>query len=370
MKFIPIFVLVLFSACTHKTAIKQQKNDSLPVAHATEENVLLSDINQLTFAGIRSGEGYFSQDGSQYIFQSERLAGNPFYQIYQMDMDTGDVKMVSNGIGKTTCAWFHPNGEAILFSSTHLDPDAKQKQIAEIEFRASGKERRYAWDYDEKYEIFVKTADIYQQITNQLGYDAEASFSPDGKLILFASNRNGYTENLSEIERKKFAVDPAYMMDIYIMQADGSDVKQLTQTRGYDGGPFFSPDGKQIVWRRFSENGLTADIYTMNVDGSNEQRLTKVNNMSWAPFYHPSQKYIIFTSNKYGFSNFELFIVATKGLKPVVRVTNLDGFDGLPAFTPDGKQLYWTRKIDNNNKSQVYRADWNHQLALKQLKLD
>ena len=334
--------------------------------------LFLTEINQLTFAGKRSGEGYFSADGSQLIFQSERLDDNPFYQIFKMDLELGDVEMVSNGTGKTTCSWIHPDGEQLLYASTHLDTDAKQKQLDELDFRASGKERRYSWDYDENYDLFVKGNNGTQQLTTERGYDAEASYSADGQWIAFSSNRNAYNakaQNMSEAETRTFAIDPAYMMDIFIMKADGTEVKQLTTHRGYDGGPFFSPDSKKIVWRKFSADGMKAEIYTMNIDGSDKKQLTHANNMSWAPFYHPSQKYIIYTSNKNGFANFELYIVDAEGKHQPVRASNMEGFDGLPVFTPVGDELYWTRKKDNNNVSQIYRANWNHQAALKALNI-
>jgi len=153
------------------------------------------------------------------------------------------------------------------------------------------------------------------------------------------------------------------------MKSDGTHVQQLTTHKGYDGGPFFSPDNKKIVWRRFAADGLTAEIYTMDIDGSNKKQLTKTNNLSWAPYYHPSQKYIIYTSNAQGFANFELYMVDVNGEHQPVRVSDMEGFDGLPVFTPDGDELYWTRKKDNNNLSQIFRAKWNHQAALQSLSL-
>src|SRR3989442_15737840 len=117
-------------------------------ASASDEAHFLSNVRQLTFEGRRSGEGYFSSDGKALIFQSEREPGNPFYQIYILDLDSGETHRVSPGIGKTTCAFFRPGTDEVLFASTHLDPEAKAKQKAELDFRAAGKERRYSWDYD------------------------------------------------------------------------------------------------------------------------------------------------------------------------------------------------------------------------------
>ena len=142
--------------------------------------------------------------------------------------------------------------------------------------------------------------------------------------------------------KEMFAIDPAFMNDIYIMDADGSNVRQLTDVEGYDGGPFFSADGSRICWRRFSEDGATAEVFTMKTDGSDVKRLTNIGAMSWAPFFHPSGDYLIFTTNKHGFGNFELYLVRADGQGEPVRVTYTDGFDGLPVFLPDGKRLSWT----------------------------
>src|SRR6266511_4417420 len=147
------------------------------------------------------------------------------------------------------------------------------------------------------------------------------------------------------------------------MRADGSEQKRLTNVFGYDGGPFFTQDGKKIVWRRFDEQGLIADVWTMNLDGSDQRQITDFGSMSWAPYMHPSGRYIIFSSNKLGFENFELFIVDTQGTKEPVRVTFTDGFDGLPVFSPDGTKLCWTTNRGSEKKSQLWLANWNHQAA-------
>ena len=345
-----------------------QQNDQEQSASDIEAR-LLGPIVQLTFEGRRGGEGYFNADGTEMVFQSERRAENPFYQIYTLNFETGETALVSPGHGKTTCAWLHPDGNRVLFASTQNDPQARQKQLDEIAFRESGQTRRYSWDYDENYELIAldRATGEYTQLTDVKGYDAEASYSPDGQWIAFASNRTGYSDTLSEEDRKKFDNDLAWAMDIYIMKSDGSEVKRLTDTPGYDGGPFFSPDGKRICWRRFSENGLTAEIYTMNVDGSDQKQLTKMNVMSWAPFYHPSGRYIIFTTNKHGFGNFELYLVDAAGQSTPTRVTGTEGFDGLASFTPDGKSMTWTSNRNSKKQSQIYMADWNHEAALKAL---
>jgi len=336
------------------------------------EATLLSHIRQLTFEGRRAGEGYFNADGSWMIFQSERDAANPFYQIYLMDLETGDVEQVSPGYGKTTCAWIHPSNGKVLYASTHDDPDAKRKMQVELDFRASGKTRRYSWDYDEYFDIHEQDLRSGQRrnLTATLGYDAEGAYSPDGSRIVFASNRRAYSVEMTKTEKEIFAHDKSFMMDLYLMDADGSNVRRLTDAPGYDGGPFFSFDGRKITWRRFSKDGSTAEIYTMDLASGEEKRVTRMGKMSWAPFFHPSGDYLIFASNREGFANFELFMVDVGGGHAPVRVTYTEGFDGLPVFSPDGKRLSWTSKRSADKKSQIFLADWNDAKARRLLGLN
>jgi len=342
-----------------------QASDTPSKDSAVGESTYLTRARQLTFEGKRAGEGYFSTDGKRFVFQAEREPDNPFYQIYMLSLESGDVHRVSPGTGKTTCSFFHPRQERVIFASTHLDPDAVAKQKSELELRAEGKQRRYAWDNDETYDVFSTAFDGSDpvRLTKTLGYDAECSYSPDGNWIVFSSNRNHYNraKELTETEAEHAAVDLAYFADIFLMRADGSAVQQLTNEPGYDGGPFFTPDGARIVWRRFSEDGTVADVFTMNPDGSDVVQVTDFGAMSWAPFFHPSGEYLICTSNKLGFENFELYVVDRDGKKEPVRVTYTDGFDGLPVFSPDGKQLAWTSNRTTNKLSQIFIADWNHE---------
>ena len=359
---------LLIATCTLAMAplwaAEEESNSSEPSFSG-----LISNPRQLTFAGRRSGEGYFNAEGDELVFQSEREPGNPFFQIYVLDLETGDEERISPGVGKTTCGWIHPDGNRVLFASTHLDKEAKAKQKQELDAREAGEQKRYSWDYDPTYELFAydRKAKEYTQLTNELGYDAEASYSPDGSLIAFASNRDAYERELTAEEKEQLERDPAAFMEIYVMNADGSNVRQLTDVFGYDGGPFFSPDGKRICWRRFDKHGATAEIMTMNVDGSDVRQLTDWQVMSWAPFYHPSGEYLIFTTNRHGFSNFELYLVAADGQQDPIRVTNADGFDGLPVFSPDGNTLVWTSNRTDAKQSQLFRGSWNHKLALELL---
>jgi Tol biopolymer transport system component len=339
-------------------------------AAQSQEREFLSRIRRLTVEGKRAGEGYWSPDGQRIVFQSEREAGNPFYQIYTVDLRTGETTRISPGMGKTTCAFFRPGSDEIEFGSTHADPRTKQLQEEELAFRASGKERRYSWDYDPAMDIYVysgKTGGL-KRLTTAPGYDAEGSYSPDGQWIVFSSMRNAYDRALDAREQKMLDENPSYFAEIYIMRADGSGQKRLTNVAGYDGGPFFTHDGSRVVWRRFDEQGLIADVWTMKPDGSDQQQITDFGAMSWAPYEHPSGEYFIFSSNKLGFENFELFMVDTKGTKEPVRVTYSDGFDGLPVPSPDGKTLAWTSSRSGGSAGQLFLAQWNHDKAREALR--
>jgi Tol biopolymer transport system component len=338
-----------------------------PAANA--ERDFLSRIRRLTVEGRRAGEGYWSPDGRRLVFQSEREPGNPFYQIYALDLTSGDTVRISPGLGKTTCAFFRPGTDEILFASTHHDPRSKRLQDEELAFRASGKERRYAWDYDPEMDIYAyaEKSKSMRRLTSVRGYDAEASYSPDGQWIAFSSMRDAYNRPLSDAEKKQLELDPSFFGEIYIMRADGSDQKRLTTVNGYDGGPFFSPDGKRIVWRRFDEQGLIADVWTMNLDGSDQRQVTDFKSMSWAPYIHPSGEYLLFASNKLGFENFEVFMVDVAGTREPVRVTYSDGFDGLPVPSPDGRQIAWTSSRGGGREGQIFLAQWNHEAARKAL---
>ncbi len=357
----------------HRAAVCAVALLALPGAEATvraedgglDEGAFLERTRRLIHVGRRSGEGYFSADGGLLVFQSERRPENPFYQIHLLDLATGDTREVSTGIGKTTCAFIRPDGTEILYGSTHHDPRSAELQQRELDFRASGRERRYSWDYDPEMDIYAvpMAGGEPRRLTDATGYDAEGSYSPDGEWIVFASLRDAYNRELDERESNLLEVDPAWFGEIYVMRADGSEQTRLTDVPGYDGGPFFFADGSRIVWRRFSEDGLIADVWSMNPDGSDQRQLTDFGAMSWAPYQHPSGEYIFFASNKLGFENFEVFIVDTNGAKEPVRVTYTDRFDGLPVPSPDGRQLVWTSSRHGGDGGQLYIADWNHEAA-------
>ena len=337
----------------------------------TYESQLLKNTYQFVTDGTRSGEGYFSTDGGRFVYQAE-MPGNPFYQIYLMDLKSGDTNMVSTGIGLTTCSWIHPTLDLVMYASTHEDPNALAKQAEEVAIRESGEDRPYGWDYDPYYEIYVADSDggNLVNLTNVMGYDAEGSYSPDGSKILFASNREAYTRSLSKVEQALLDDDASYFMDLYVMDADGSNVQQLTFSPGYDGGPFYNKEGTKILWRRFNPDGNSAEIWTADSDGSNQRQLTANAMVNWGPYFHPSGDYIIYSSNLLGHANFELFMIDPEGLNDPVRVTNTQGTDILPVFSPDGNRLAWSTTRTPGGASQIHMADWDHQLALELLGLD
>jgi len=320
---------------------------SLPVAHAEEadeaspensESQVLKNMRQLTFVGSKNGEAYFSPDGQQIIFQGVRQPENPFYQIYRMSLSRGEPLRVSTGTGRTTCAYFHPKRQRVLFASTHLDAASEKKQKDEIEKLKSAPPKRYVWDFDPFFEIFEADPDGQNpvQLTRAEGYDAEGSYSPDGTKIVFCSKRDGDEE-------------------IYVMDADGQNPVRLTTEKGYDGGPFFSPDGKQIVWRHFSDEARkSAEIWLMSADGSNKKQLTALNAVAWAPYFHPSMEWIVFASNHED-PSFEVYAMRPDG-KDLTRLTFTQGFDGLPVISPDGRSMMWTSNRAEN-RSQIFIAD-------------
>ena len=349
---------------------------SLPLtaqqSSAPKESDFLSRIRRLTVEGRRAGEGYWGPDGQRLVFQSEREPGNPFYQIYLMDMASGDVSRVSPGMGKTTCSFINPQTGDVLFASTHHDPRSKQLQDEELQLRSSGQERRYSWDYDPEMELYVRSAKTGTLTTlDEHAWLRRRSAATHRTASGSCSPRRAPAtkRQLSAAQQKQLETDPSYFGEIYIMRADadGSGVRRLTTVPGYDGGPFFSPDGKRIIWRRFDERGVIADVWTMNLDGTDQRQITDFGAMSWAPYIHPSGRYILFASNKLGFENFEVFLVDIDGTKEPVRVTYSDGFDGLPVPSPDGTRLAWTSSRGGGREGQIYLAQWNHQHALDAL---
>ncbi len=358
------------SACSTGSST-DPRSLSLDAAEPAGRAFLLSNIRQLTFEGRRSKEGYFSADGGRLVFQSERDLGNPFYQTYILDLTSGRAARVSPGVGRTTRGFFHPLGHRVIFDSTHAEADARAEQADELEERRQGDPDRFVWDFDPDLDVYVIDLGSRRvdRLTETRGYDAEAAFSPDGKWIVFSSNRAAYDTELDRESQERLEIDPSYFVEIYLMRSDGTEVRRLTHREGYDGGPVFSPDGKQIAWRRFEPEDGTAELYTMAVDGQDVRQITEVDQTSWAAFYHPSGDYLIFSSNRHGVGNYELYVVDVRGASPAVRVTQAGGYDGLPAFSPDGRWLSWTGRHADSMLSQIFVADWNDAEARRRLGL-
>ncbi len=312
----------------------------------------LSNVRQLTFGG-ENAEAYFSADGKQLIFQSTR-DGRGCDQIYSMNIDGSNVKMLSNGDGRTTCSYFYPSGKRILYSSTHLG----DKQCPPKPDYSKG----YVWAIYPTYDIFTANPDgsIAKQLTTTPGYDAETTITLDGKKLVFTSMRAGD-------------------LDIYTMDANGKNVRQLTNELGYDGGPFWSYDGKQIVYRAYhpqtekdkqdyrdllKQNLIrptTLEIWVMNADGSNKRQVTNNGQANFGPYFFPDGKRIIFASNMDNprGRNFDLYKVNVDGTG-LERITFSDAFDGFPMFSPDGKKLVFAsnRNAKVQGETNVFIADW------------
>lgn len=318
------------------------------------ESRYLSQVRQVTDGFVKAGEGYFSPDGKQIIYQAVRPE-YPFYQIYRQPLQGGTPRLISTGRGRTTCSYFSPDGKRLLFSSSHLDPqladtEARERKQQE-EDRKSGKRRRYSWPFDPHTDIFEADlqGNLLRRLTTEAGYDAEGAYSYDGKKIAFCSTRDG---------------DP----DLYIMNADGSNVKQLTNTPGYDGGPFISPDGKWVVYRSDRKQKDYLQIHVIGIDGKQDVALTASSGVNWGPYWHPHKPYIIWSgadhSNPKARPNYDLWLMRYRieGGKfrgqPAVRVTDNSGADILPVFSPDGTQLMWTSTRAKSRTSQLFIANF------------
>jgi TolB protein len=326
--------------------------EPIPSQRAEAQETRLKNIKQLTFGG-QNAEAYFSNDGTRLIFQSTR---SPFDcdQIFSMNVDGSDVKLLNSGKGRTTCGFFFPDGKRFIYASTHLTNDNCPP--------APDRSKGYVWPIYPTYEIFSANIDGsgLKQLTKNPGYDAEGTISPDGKKIVFTSMRSGD-------------------LDIYTMNADGSGTKRLTTEKGYDGGPFFSWDGRSIVYRAHhpkSKDDLKeyesllkqnlikptrAEIFIMSADGANKRQLTTNGAANWAPFLHPNNRQIIFSSNLHDPERrtFSLYLINVDGTG-LERVTYAARFDSFPMFSRDGKRLVFasTRNAKEAREFNIFIADW------------
>src|ERR1022692_353367 len=317
-----------------------------------QEAVHLKNIRQVTRDFVRAGEGYFSPDATKIIFQAEEKGDNPFYQMFVMDLKSGATRRVSPGIGKTTCGYFHPLEAKIIFASSHLDPDAKKyyqvEQKQREEDMKAKKKRRYAWDFDVHMDIFEANLDGSQlkRLTIAKGYDAEGSYSANGKQIVFCSNR-----------------DNEKNLELYIMDSDGKNVRQLTKAPGcYNGGPFFSPDGTKVIFRSDRKKKDHLQLYVINADGTGEKALTDDENwVFWAPFWYKDGKNIIYTAADHSDPtmrpNYDLYWMNIDTGKKV-RLTYAPGADVLPVFSPDNAKVMWTSNRDGRSPTQLYLANF------------
>lgn len=339
--------LFLCGTCAAVTSLAADPKESV-------EGKYLANLRQITFDFVKAGEGYFSGDAMSIIFQAQPK-DYPFYQIYVQPLGSREALRVSTGRGRTTCAYFHPDGKRILFASSHSDPNLSQTEDEERkkqdEDAKAGRHRRYEWIFDSHMDLYEANLDgsDLRPLTREAGYDAEGSYSPDGKRIVFCSDRDG---------------DP----DLYIMDADGKNVRQLTTASGYDGGPFFSPDGQRVIFRSDRKKEGFLQIYVIDADGKNERALTDNVGVNWAPYWHPSEPYIIWAgadhSDPMARPNYDLWLMRyerrSDGIHPgpITRVTDSPSADVLPVFTPDGKQLMWTSTRTADRSSQLWYADF------------
>jgi Tol biopolymer transport system component len=348
---------VLIAAFIAFTALAGAAQDGTPGAAASPsllapgEEKFLANLRQLTFGG-QNAEAYWSADGSRIIFQSDEGA-LPCDQIFTMRADGSDRRRLSNGQGKTTCAYFFPFGDRVLYAST---------------FRAGvecpprpDRSHGYVWALDD-YDIYSARPDgtDIRPLFSSPAYDAEATISPDGKTIVFTSARDGDLE-------------------IYTMNTDGSNVQRLTRTPGYDGGPFFSDDGKEIVYRadhpttpddlaRYRENlarhtyaPRALEIRIMNADGTNDHAVTANGAANFAPYFLPGGREIIFSSNLSDpkHRDFDLYLIREDGTG-LTRVTFSPDFDGFPMLTRDGKTLAFASNRNGKapHETNIFVADW------------
>lgn len=321
----------------------------------------LTNVRQLTRYGDYA-EAYFSFDNSMVSFQAKSEGwGAACDQIYVFPFSDGDMlnhtpQLISNGVGRTTCSFFMPGDTTILYASTRSgSPDCPP----EPERRADGK---YLWPIYSDFDIYIANlkGEIVDTLIKAPGYDAEATVSPNGKMIVFTSDRSGDLE-------------------LYTCNIDGSNVKQITFELGYDGGAFFSPDSKKLVFRssrpqtdaeikeykQLLSEGLVAptnmEIYTCNVDGSDLKQITHLGKANWAPFFHPSGEKILFSSNHAGDRGFEfnLYMINIDGTG-LKQITFDAVFDAFPMFSYDGKKLIFSSNRNNGGTryTNLFIADW------------
>ncbi len=323
-----------------------------PAAPTDPRETHLRNVRQLTFGG-ENAEGYFSFDGKRLIYQSTPPEGG-CDQIWTLDLASGDRKMVSSGDGRTTCSYFYPRGDRILYSSTEHYGSACPPR--------PDLSKGYVWAVYPTFDIYIANADgsKRRRLTTSFGYDAEATISPVGDRIVFTSMRDGD-------------------LDLYSMNLDGSDVVRLTDEPGYDGGAFYSADGARIVYRAnhpadsaaladyrgLLGEGLirptTLELFVMDADGSDKRQVTHNGKANFAPYFHPSGKRIIFSSNMDDPKgrDFDIYSINVDG-SGLERITYSAEFDGFPMFSPDGRYLVFAsnRHGARSGETDLFIAEW------------
>ncbi len=365
-----LFAISILSGCGDKTPSSKEESTASSAMSSSSDTTTVPDlkyplerhfknVKQLTFGGDNA-EAYFSFDNSKLVFQSNNKAwGLHCDQIFYMnltdDLRKGQPKMLSTGKGRTTCSYFMPGDSLILYASTHEGGEDCPPEPPRDN-------KKYVWPIYSTFDIYVAdlNGNIVKKLTDFDGYDAEATVSPQGDKIVFTSMRSGDLE-------------------LYTMDIDGSNVKQITHELGYDGGAFFSPDGKRLVFRSSRPKTPEAikeykdllaknlvqptnmEIYTVNVDGTDLKQITHLGKANWAPYFHPSGKKIIFSSNHAGKRGFEfnLYMINEDGTG-LERISGDGVFDAFPMFSYDGKYLVFSSNRNNGgtHDTNMFLAEW------------
>lgn len=280
----------------------------------------------------RAGESYFSPDGHSLVFQAVPK-GEKYYQIYTVCLQTGTLQRVSTGKGACTCGFYRPDGQKILFASSHEAPLESVREKLEDSLR-------YHWELTPYMNIYEANLDgsCLTRLTSGPAYHAECAFSPDGRKIVYACNESG-------------------SMNLYICDADGKNAHALTHNQHcYNGGPFFSPDGEWIVFRADRQEPDALQLFLIRSDGSEETQLTSNPYVNWAPYWHPHQKIIAYTTSRHGHGAYQIYLLEIDTGREH-RLTWSNAFEGLPSFSADGHQITWTSKRGDGTP-QVFVADF------------
>lgn len=354
----PPRMLFVVALMTLAGVLRAEPPKSVPELLFPGEEKHLANLRQLTFGG-QNAEGYFSQDGKYLLFQAHEKEGE-CDQIYLMELATGKVDRVSSGKGVTTCSFFVPDSDELIYATTdQVDPACPPAPDPSL---------GYVWPLHNGYEIVraKRSGEILQRLTDVPGYDAECAASPDGKEIVFCSIRSGD-------------------LDLYKMNIDGTGLRRLTWTLGYDGGPFFSPKGTYIIYRGHHPIGreevehvrelnarevvspMRLELWVMKADGSEQTQITDLGAASFGPYMHPDETKIIFSSNysengasnMSGMPNFDLYLIGIDG-EGLERITYNDSFDGFPMFSFDGKMLVFASNRGGKSigETNLFLADW------------